>query len=133
MTPILLAAALAGAPAPTLPEGEALTAAVAARSAALFETAFEQCDPEAFRRFAVDDLEFYHDIEGVAARSADEFVADYARNCTRRGASWRPGTIASGRCPVSARSRKASICSTSGRARGPNASSAARASSICGG
>jgi hypothetical protein len=56
MLSLILAAALAAAPA--IPEGEALSEAVAARSAALFEMAFEQCDPAAFSAFVSDDMEF---------------------------------------------------------------------------
>jgi hypothetical protein len=92
MAPILLfAAALAAQPAeaaaepaPVLPEGPALTQAIMERDTALFATFFEQCDPEAIRAMIAEDLEMYHDRDGIVALSADEFVTAYRRNCESR-------------------------------------------------
>jgi hypothetical protein len=61
--------------------GPALTQAIAARDAALFETFFRQCDPAKMAGFLTPDLEFYHDKNGVVARSAKEFVDMYAKQC----------------------------------------------------
>lgn len=87
-----LAAALVQ-PAPerlVLPEGPALTEAIRARDAELFAVLFEQCAPERMRALVTDDIEFYHDRDGVTT-GADAFVADYARFCTERQApdAWR--------------------------------------------
>ena len=59
--------------------GPALTQVIAARDAALFETFFRQCDPAKMAGFLTPDLEFYHDKNGVVARSAKEFVDMYAK------------------------------------------------------
>ena len=77
--------------APALPEGEALAAAVATRSQALFDIAFNRCDPAAMRSMVIDDLEFYHDRDGVHATNADQFVSAYEANCTSRQepGAWR--------------------------------------------
>ena len=92
----LAAAAAQPAPAtertdPVLPEGAALTAAVAARDAELFDLIFEGCDPERLRTMLTPDFEMYHDRGGVVAGTADAFVEDYRRNCTERAApdAWR--------------------------------------------
>lgn len=76
---------------PALPEGEALTAAVAARDADLFALAFEGCDPERLRSMLTPDFEMYHDRDGVVALNADAFVEDYRRSCTesRTPDAWR--------------------------------------------
>jgi hypothetical protein len=73
-----------------LPEGAALTEAVRARDAELFAVLFERCEPERMRALVTPDIEFYHDRDGVV-RSADAFVADYARFCRERQApdAWR--------------------------------------------
>ena len=86
-----LLAAAAPAEAVTLPEGEALTAAVAARDAEFFALAFEGCDPDRLRTMLTPGFEMYHDRGGVVARTADAFVADYRESCTARQApdAWR--------------------------------------------
>ena len=91
---MLLALLLAAAPAAAavvLPEGPALTEAVRARDAELFALAFEGCDPARLRTMLTPDFEMYHDRDGVYARSADDFVNDYARSCAERRApnAWR--------------------------------------------
>jgi hypothetical protein len=87
----LLLAAQAPAPAIALPEGPALTEAIRARDAELFALVFDGCDPARMRTLVTDDFEFYHDRDGVVARNAADFVADYARSCAGRRApdAWR--------------------------------------------
>ncbi len=74
----------------TLPEGAALRDQIAARDAELFDVLFNRCEPERMRALIADDLEFYHDRDGVM-RGADAFVAGYARSCAERRApgAWR--------------------------------------------
>ena len=80
-----LAFALAAAqPAPTaiaLPEGPALTQAIRARDAEVFQLMFLGCDPARLRTMVTPDFEMYHDRGGVVATNADAFVADYDRQC----------------------------------------------------
>ena len=84
------AAAQPAASVPALPTGPALRAEIAARDAELFDTLFNRCDPAHMRSLLADDLEFYHDRDGLV-RGADAFVADYARFCRERQApdAWR--------------------------------------------
>lgn len=89
----LLLAALAQPqpPAPAIPPQPALTLAIAARDAELFELLFTgPCDTARFRALLAEDVEFYHDKDG-AVRGADAFTADYARFCAERQdpAAWR--------------------------------------------
>src|ERR1044072_1075905 len=87
---IALALSLAAPEPPALPEGAALTEAIRARDAELFSVLFERCEPERMRALVTADIEFYHDRDGVV-RSADAFVAEYARFCRERQApnAWR--------------------------------------------
>ena len=79
--------ALALAAAVQVPQtGPALTQAIAARDAALFETFFSECDPAKMAGFLTPDLEFYHDKSGVTARSAKDFVDLYRKQCAARQA-----------------------------------------------
>lgn len=86
LLPLLVAAAqAAAAPAVTVPAQPALTEQIAARDAALFELLFEgPCDVEKMRGFLAPDIEFYHDKTGFNARSADDFLAIFAKNCADR-------------------------------------------------
>ena len=88
---MLLMLALALADPVALPQGPALTEAIRTRDAQLFELAFLGCDPERLRAMLTPDFEMYHDRDGVVARNADAFVADYARTCHERQApnAWR--------------------------------------------
>jgi hypothetical protein len=88
---MFLELALAMADPVALPEGAALTEAVRARDTELFDLVFLGCDPERLRTMVTADFEMYHDRDGVVARSADAFVADYARSCHERQApnAWR--------------------------------------------
>jgi hypothetical protein len=81
---VLLAMSLAAAEAPALPEGPALTEAIRARDAELFQLMFEGCDPARLATLITPDVEMYHDRDGVVARSADAFVEGYRRWCTER-------------------------------------------------
>jgi hypothetical protein len=85
-----MALALAAPDSPALPEGAGLTEAIRVRDAELFSVLFERCEPETMRALVTPDIEFYHDRDGVV-RSADAFVADYARFCHERQApdAWR--------------------------------------------
>jgi hypothetical protein len=87
---VLAAAAQPAEAGPAIPAGSALRAEIAARDAELFDTLFNRCDPARMRSLLADDLEFYHDRDGVV-RGADAFVADYARFCGERQApnAWR--------------------------------------------
>ena len=94
---IMLAGAIAAAqaapptPTPTLPEGAALTEAVAARDAEFFALLFEGCDPERLGSMLAPDFEMYHDRGGVVATDAASFLTMYRRNCEERRApdAWR--------------------------------------------
>lgn len=81
-------AALAAA-AVSVPPQPALTQAIAARDAALFDVMFAQCDPEALAALVTEDMEFYHDKGGAMDRKA--FVDDYASSCAAKRApdAWR--------------------------------------------
>lgn len=88
----MIALALAAqAAAVTIPEGEALTAAIRTHDAAFFALAFDRCDPRAMRAMVTDDFEMYHDRDGVVARSADEWITAYTSWCTgrQRPDAWR--------------------------------------------
>ncbi len=86
-----LAAAAPAAEPIVLPEGEALTAAVAARDEQFFALLFEGCDPARLRAMLADDFEMYHDRGGLVATSAEPFVSEYRQSCTDRRApdAWR--------------------------------------------
>ncbi len=92
MTPALLSmiAALLQV-APVLPADPAvLNQTVLERDAALFDTMFNRCEPEALARMVTPDVEFYHD-KGGAMIGRDVFVADYRKSCEARKApdAWR--------------------------------------------
>lgn len=79
-------------PAPvTIPQGEALTAAIADADSRLFQSYFDLCVPVAVASMVTDDFEMYHDRGGVVARDGAAFVDDYRRSCTARQApdAWR--------------------------------------------
>lgn len=95
MPPLFLAALAAAQPAPaadivTVPAQPAITEQIAARDAELFETLFNRCDPPYMRSLVAEDIEFYHDKDGLV-RGAEAFVADYARFCAERKkpGAWR--------------------------------------------
>jgi len=89
-TALLAAMALIQTPPVVLPDGPALTAAIAGRDAELFSVMFDRCEPEALADIVTADFEFYHDKGGrVAGREA--FVADYRTGCEAKKApdAWR--------------------------------------------
>lgn len=86
LTPLL--AAIGGAAASvtiTIPPQPELTEQIRQADAELFDLSFNQpCDVPRFRAMITDDVEFYHDKAGFNVHSADEFVAIYEQNCSRR-------------------------------------------------
>ena len=84
----LLAAAAAQI---VVPQGAALSAAIAARDAEFFAVFFQGCDKAKVRGMLTDDVEMYHDKGGLVTRSGDAFTADYADACEKRKApdAWR--------------------------------------------
>lgn len=88
---VALSLALAAPGTAALPQGAALTDAVRARDAEFFALAFTGCDPARLRGMLTADFEMYHDRDGLVARSARDFVADYGRSCRERRApnAWR--------------------------------------------
>ena len=81
----LAAAAAAAPPAIAVPPQPALTSAIAARDADLFDLFFTgPCDSGRFRAMLAPDVEFYHDKGGFNVRSAEDFVAIFAKNCAAR-------------------------------------------------
>lgn len=85
LLPLLAAAKAASPPAVTVPADPALTQQIAAQEGELFDLFFTgPCDVPRLRAMLADDLEFYHDKDGFAARSADDFAADFAKNCKSR-------------------------------------------------
>ena len=83
---------LLAAVAATVPAGPELTQQIARADAELFDLFFVQpCDEPRFRAMLADDLEFYHDKDGYVAKSADDFMAAYKKNCASRldRTAWR--------------------------------------------
>ncbi|MDP1735951.1 MAG: nuclear transport factor 2 family protein [Caulobacter sp.] len=80
---LVLLAALPAA-SQTLPQGEALTRAVAARDAEFFDLFFQGCDPARIETMLTPDFEMFHDKAGMVAAGAAGFVADYAKACEAR-------------------------------------------------
>ena len=76
--------ALAVAAAMTLPQGNALDDAIAARSREYFELFFNGCDPARLRSMLTPDVEMYHDRSGVRGTGDRPFVARYAVRCAER-------------------------------------------------
>ena len=89
---LLFAAAAAQTPAPiAIPAQPALTEAIEARDADLFALLFTgPCDTARFRAFLAEDVEFYHDRDGLI-RGADAFTAGFAQACAGRQdpTAWR--------------------------------------------
>ena len=69
-----------------IPQGQALTEAIRNVDADLFQLFFQGCDPDRLLTMVSPDLEFYHDKGGVAARSGQEFVTGYTKQCEARKA-----------------------------------------------
>ncbi len=74
-----------GVPSVQVPTGSALEKQLLARDQALFDLQYSStCDVAAMRGFVTDDMEFYHDEEGFAVDSGDQWAADYQRLCAAR-------------------------------------------------
>ena len=73
----LLPAAVQAAP---LPPQDATYQAIAAADAALFG-ASNRCDLESFGRYFTDDLEFYHDHDGLSVGKDDLIAKTRANIC----------------------------------------------------
>ena len=97
----MIAALMLAAAAVVVPDGPALTAAIAARDAEFFDVFFEGCDVPRVTAMLTPDFEMYHDKGGLVADGAAGFIADYAKECERRKKpdAWRsrrelvPGTM----------------------------------------
>ncbi len=89
-TALLAAMALIQTPPVALPDGTALTAAIAGRDSELFSVMFDRCEPEALADIVTADFEFYHD-KGGRTVGREAFVADYQTGCEARKApdAWR--------------------------------------------
>ena len=74
-----------------IPEGAALTNAIAARDKAVFGLLFDGCEPAAMAAYIAPAFEMYHDKGGVVARNRADFIADYAKSCEAKKApdAWR--------------------------------------------
>lgn len=81
----VLACALPGreaaAQAPAAADSAALYRAIAAADSALFD-AFNRCDPAAMATFFTEDLEFYHDDNGLIA-PRKTFIDGFADGCAK--------------------------------------------------
>lgn len=60
---------------------ESVAADLATLDARLFQAAFEDCDMAIVKELLSDDLEFYHDRDGLSYTTGDAFVADVAKDC----------------------------------------------------
>ena len=82
--------ASSGAPSSTsaaaapMPTGAEMTARIEANDAALFWNFFEACDPAAAAPLLHEDFRMLHDLAGLAAASAEEFLAGEREQCDRR-------------------------------------------------
>ena len=75
---LLALALLAAAP---LPQDKVLEERVAERDAMFFETFFEKCDADRLASMLDPDFFMIHDLDGVVAKSAEQFVEIYRRRC----------------------------------------------------
>ena len=55
---------------------------------AVFAAVFDTCDADALAPLIAQDFEFYHDKNGVMARTGQQFIASIRDNCAHRG-EWR--------------------------------------------
>lgn len=70
-----------------MPVGEEMTTRIEANDAKLFWGFFEGCDPDAVAPLLHPDFRMIHDLAGMPAASAEEFVGQAQSNCDSR----RPG------------------------------------------
>jgi hypothetical protein len=74
-----------GLPAVQVPTGQTLERQLLARDQGLFDLQYAPtCHVAAMRDFVTADMEFYHDEEGFAVDSGDQWAADYGRLCAAR-------------------------------------------------
>ncbi|MEZ0244123.1 MAG: nuclear transport factor 2 family protein [Sphingomonas sp.] len=68
-----------------------LATEIAAADARLFHVFFEECDPAKLASMVTDDIEFYHDKDGLVFTSSAAMIAGYTKQCEGRKApdSWR--------------------------------------------
>ena len=71
----MIAALMLAAAAVAVPDGPALTAAIAARDAEFFQVFFEGCDVPRVTAMLTPDFEMYHDKGGLVADGAAGFIA----------------------------------------------------------
>lgn len=67
-----------------MPPGAEMTAQIEANDAALFWNFFEACNPVAAAPLLHEDFRMLHDLAGLAAASAEEFLAGEREQCDRR-------------------------------------------------
>ncbi len=60
---------------------ESVAANLKQLDAKLFKAAFETCEMDVVSGLLADDLEFYHDRDGLSYTTADAFIADVKRDC----------------------------------------------------
>jgi len=81
-------------PGSTMPEATETTTAtsgplydsIKAADLRLFHVSFDLCDPEALAAMVTDDLEFFHDRNGVVATSGAQFIRDFRDHCMKQKA-----------------------------------------------
>ncbi|MBY6218896.1 DUF4440 domain-containing protein [Qipengyuania aquimaris] len=77
------APAVAEVPVP-MPVGEEMTARIEANDAKLFWGFFEACDPDMVAPMLHPDFRMIHDLVGLPASSAEEFIGQARTNCDSR-------------------------------------------------
>ncbi len=80
-TAALAAAGVGGAAQAQDETQESVAANLKQLDAQLFQAAFETCDMALVTDLLADDLEFYHDRDGLSYTTADAFIADVKRDC----------------------------------------------------
>ncbi len=60
---------------------ESVAADLAALDARLFKAAFEDCDMAVLEELLADDMEFYHDRDGLSYTTSAAFIADVKKEC----------------------------------------------------
>ncbi|MCJ9428287.1 nuclear transport factor 2 family protein [Kordiimonas marina] len=60
--------------------------AIRAADLRLFHVSFDLCDPDALATMVTDDLEFFHDRNGVVATSGAQFIRDFRDHCRKQKA-----------------------------------------------
>jgi ketosteroid isomerase-like protein len=60
-----------------------LSKEILAKDSEVFGAVFNTCDVEALRKLVTDDMEFFHDKDGLSETSGAHFVDDIARHCER--------------------------------------------------